>query len=133
GGSDLLLGDPALPATLREDVLEIRRCAEQASQLTRQLLTFSRREGPRPKLLDLNAQVDDAGRLLGRLLGDQVRLVTNLSPGPLELLADPSQLQQVIINLVVNARDAMPDGGIVRVETAAVRPEEGVPEEVRAA
>ncbi len=133
GGSDLLLGDPALPATLREDVLEIRRCAEQASQLTRQLLTFSRREGPRPKLLDLNAQVDDAGRLLGRLLGDQVRLVTDLSPDPLELLADPSQVQQVIINLVVNARDAMPDGGIVRVETAAVRPGEGVPEEVRAA
>jgi two-component system cell cycle sensor histidine kinase/response regulator CckA len=76
--------------------------------------------------------VEDAGRLLGRLLGDQVRLVTDLSSGSLELLADPAQLQQVIINLVVNARDAMPDGGTVRVETAAARPEEGLPEEVRA-
>ncbi len=133
GGSDLVLGDPALPAGLREDVLQIRRCAEQASELTRQLLAFSRREGPRPKPLDLNAQVEDAGRLLGRLLGDQVRLVTDLSPGRLELLADPAQLQQVIINLAVNARDAMPDGGTVRVETAAVRPGEEVPEEVRAA
>jgi PAS domain S-box-containing protein len=133
GGSDLLLGDPALPAGLREDVVEIRRCAEQASQLTRQLLAFSRREGPRPKPLDLNAQVEDAGRLLGRLLGSQVRLVTDLSSRPLELLADAAQLQQVIINLVVNARDAMPDGGTVRVETAAAGTGEGIPEEVRAA
>ncbi len=132
GGSELLLAEPGLAEGLREDVQEIRRCAEQASQLTRQLLAFSRRETPLPKLVDLNAQVEDAERLLGRLLGDRVGLVTDLSPGPIRVLADPSQLQQVIINLAVNARDAMPGGGTVLVETAAAPADPDLPEEVRA-
>jgi PAS domain S-box-containing protein len=132
GGSDLLLAESELAAGVREDVLEIRRCAEQASQLTRQLLAFSRREAPQPEPVDLNALVEDAERLLGRLLSDRVALATELSPAPIRVLADRSQLQQVIINLVVNARDAMPDGGTVRVESAAVPVGATVPEEVQA-
>ena len=105
---------------LRRDVDEIRRAAERASDLTHQLLVFSREEAIEPEVLDLNSVVREAERLLRRTIGEHVRLVTRLAPEGCRVSADPSQLEQVVLNLVVNARDAMPDGGTVTIETARV-------------
>ncbi|HEX8051991.1 MAG TPA: ATP-binding protein, partial [Thermoleophilaceae bacterium] len=102
---------------VRADLEEIRHAAERASELTHQLLVFSRRETIRPVVLDLNDVVRDMQRLLGRTLGERVELVTELADEPCLVEADSSQLEQVVLNLVVNARDAMPRGGTIRVET----------------
>jgi PAS domain S-box-containing protein len=102
---------------LRADLEEIRHAAERASELTHQLLVFSRREAVRPIVLDVNGVVRDMERLLGRTIGEHVELVTDLDPGECLVEADPAQLEQVVLNLVVNARDAMPAGGAVRIET----------------
>ena len=99
------------------DIEEIRHAAERASELTHQLLVFSRRETVRPAILDLNDVVRDTQRLLGRTLGEHVALVTELSPDPCLVEADPARLEQVVLNLVVNARDAMPGGGEIRIRT----------------
>ncbi|HVM44186.1 MAG TPA: PAS domain S-box protein [Gemmatimonadales bacterium] len=101
----------------RDDAEEIRRAALKAADLTRQLLAFSRRQVLQPKLLDLNAIVADMEKLMRRLIGEDVVLVTRLAPGLGGVRADPSQLEQVIVNLAVNARDAMPQGGTLTLET----------------
>jgi CheY-like chemotaxis protein len=88
--------------------------------LTRQLLSFSRREVIRPRLLNLNQVVGDLSRMLQRVLGEDVHLTTLLADDLWSIQADPSQIDQVIMNLAVNARDAMPGGGTLRVETANV-------------
>ena len=111
GYSELLLmrlaeGDPA-----RHDVEEIRRAGERAAALTRQLLAFSRRQVVQPRVLDLNVVLRDTERMLRRLIGEDVRLVTLLAEQPLSVKVDPGQLEQVVMNLAVNARDAMPRGG----------------------
>jgi CheY-like chemotaxis protein len=98
-------------------VAQIGQAAERAAGLTRQLLTFSRQQVLEPKVLDLNALVAGAERLLRRLLGEEVRLVTKLEPYLSRVRADPGQLDQVILNLAVNARDAMPQGGTLTFET----------------
>jgi hypothetical protein len=108
-----------------EDVEEIRRAAERAASLTRQLLIFSRREVVQKQVLDLNALVSDLDRLLRRVLGEHIELETRFASdlGPVE--ADPGQLEQVLVNLAVNARDAMPTGGSLLIETQSVEIDEG--------
>jgi PAS domain S-box-containing protein len=120
GSTQLLLhhiprGDPR-----REDAEEIRNAGLRAAELTRQLLAFSRRQVLAPKVLDLNAVVANMDRMLRRLLGDDVELVTSLEPAAGAVNADPGQLEQVLLNLAVNARDAMPAGGRLSIETTRV-------------
>jgi PAS domain S-box-containing protein len=112
----LLLGTPE--DSSRPYAQEILKAGERAAVLTRQLLAFSRKTVMQPRVLEVNALVGNFGKMLRRLIGEDVRLTTQLHPGPLPVKADPSQLEQVIMNLVVNARDAMPGGGAVTVETA---------------
>ncbi len=121
GYSDLLLANilgPKDPA--REGVDEIRKAAERAASLTRQLLAFSRREVLAPRVLNLNGIIGDMEKMLRRLIGADVWLSMSLAGdlGPIE--ADPGQIEQVLLNLAVNARDAMPQGGKLVLETANV-------------
>ncbi len=97
---------------------EIRRAAERASTLTRQLLAFSRRQMLQPKVINLNAVVGDMQRMLTRVIGEDVTLTVSLQPGLWNVKADPGQLEQILVNLAVNARDAMPRGGTLRLTTA---------------
>jgi CheY-like chemotaxis protein len=117
GYSELAIGQlpPSHPA--RADVEEVRKGAERASSVTRQLLAFSRKEVREPKLFDLNQTISALGRLLARLLGADVEVRTDLAPALPPILGDPGQLEQAIINLAVNARDAMPNGGRLVLST----------------
>jgi len=105
---------------------EVQGAAERAGALTRQLLTFSRRERSEPKILDLNEVVLSMRTLLGRVIGEDIEIVTVLEPDIGHVLIDPVQLDQIIMNLAVNARDAMPDGGRLtfETETLSVSPDE---------
>src|SRR5262249_32063152 len=94
--------------------------AEQGMMLTRQLLTFSRDQRSAPVLLNVNEAVSKLGSILRRLIGEHIDLQTNLGPNAGSILADPIELQQMLLNLVVNARDAMPHGGTVLLETGLV-------------
>jgi len=120
GYSDLALADSRLGEWLRSYVDEIHQAAVRAAALTRQLLAFSRRQVLQPRVLDLNAEIRDTGDLLQRLIGADVRLVTRLDPGIGAVCADPGQLQQVLLNLAVNSRDAMPEDGTLTIETAPI-------------
>ena len=104
----------------REDVHEIIGAARRAANLTHQLLAFSRKQVLRPTVLDVNVVVRDMERILQRVIGEHIALRTSLDPGLAPVLADASQLEQVIMNLAVNARDAMPTGGHITIETANV-------------
>src|SRR2546421_4599701 len=122
--SDLLLEDLAPGDPKRDDVAQIRKAAEGAAALTRQLLAFSRQQVLEPKILDLKAAVADIEKLLRRLIGEDVQLATSLAPDLGAVKADPGQLEQIIINLAVNARDAMPAGGRLTIEAANVEMDE---------
>ena len=100
---------------LRDDVEQISHAAERGSELTRQLLIFSRRDPAVPREVDVNALVLDTERLLRRTLGERVALTTSLCEGGCYVVADPAQLEHVLLNLVVNARDAMPEGGTIEI------------------
>ncbi len=104
----------------RASLQEILHSAQRAAALTRQLLTFSRHEIIAPTSLDLNALVRGLEAMLGRLLGENIRIVLRLAPGLDSMLADRGQVEQVCVNLAVNARDAMPDGGTLTIETSNV-------------
>jgi two-component system cell cycle sensor histidine kinase/response regulator CckA len=117
GNAELLLADLPHDSQAREDVEEIRRASDRAAALTRQLLAFSRRQVLQPRLLDLNQSVREMERMLGRLIGDDVELVTRLDASLRRVRADPAQVEQVIMNLAVNARDAMTSGGVLMVCT----------------
>jgi signal transduction histidine kinase/CheY-like chemotaxis protein len=105
---------------VRELVAEIARAGTRAAALTRQILAFSRCKDPDPKVIDLNAVVGELEKMLRRLIGEDVALVTRPSLGPARVRIDPGQAEQVLMNLVVNARDAMPRGGTLAIETAEV-------------
>ena len=105
-------GDPS-----RNDVEEILSAGKRATDLTRQLLAFSRRQVLMPKILNLNTVVEDVGKILKRLIGEHIELTTRIQPELGRVRADPGQVEQVIMNLAINARDAMPDGGRLTIET----------------
>jgi two-component system, cell cycle sensor histidine kinase and response regulator CckA len=106
-------GDP-----LRKNAEEIRKAGERAASLTHQLLAFSRKRVLQPRIIDLNALVTDMGKMLIRLIGMHIELATKLAPELGRVKAEQSQIEQLIVNLVVNARDAMPEGGRLLIETS---------------
>ena len=117
GNAELLLLDLPPDDARRADVEEVHAAADRAAALTRQLLAFSRRQVLQPRVLAPNAVVGDVERILRRVIGEDVELVVRLDPAVRPVRADPGQLEQVLLNLVVNARDSMPGGGRVTVET----------------
>jgi two-component system cell cycle sensor histidine kinase/response regulator CckA len=102
----------------RENIMEIKRVADRAANLTRQLLAFSRRQIIQAKILDLNTILKDMNKMLYRIIGEDIELIMDLSEGLGKVKTDPGQIAQVILNLAVNARDAMPSGGKLLIETA---------------
>ncbi|HKE90050.1 MAG TPA: response regulator [Gemmatimonadales bacterium] len=118
--SQLLLEEMATADPRRADLEEIQRAATGAAALTRQLLAFSRQQVLEPRVLSLNDVVSAAGKMLHRLIGEDVSLQLTLAPDLGNVKADPGQIEQVIMNLAVNARDAMPDGGKLTIETANI-------------
>jgi len=121
GFSDLLAGSFQPEDPRREDMEQITLAASRSATLTRQLLAFARREIIQPRRIDVNGVVQRAERLLRPVLGESIELVFQLSPDVGAIFADPGQVEQVLMNLVLNARDAMPQGGRVLIETARVR------------
>ncbi|HOL72367.1 MAG TPA: PAS domain S-box protein [Bryobacteraceae bacterium] len=118
GYANMILESPTCCGSIREDVATILDAANRASTLTRQLLAFSRRQMVRPMLLNLNRAVQRMEKMLRRLIREDIELVLALEPGLDPVKIDPGQLEQVIMNLVVNARDAMPHGGRLTIRTA---------------
>lgn len=113
--ADLPAGDPR-----RADLLEIQRASSRAAELTRQLLTFARRQVVLPRRVDLRQVVDSVAPMLRQLLGDSATLVVQRHVAPVPVEVDPAQVEQALVNLAVNARDAMPDGGTVTITTTIV-------------
>ncbi len=124
GYSDLLLEDLTSDAPMRETVEEIRHAGRRASDLTRQLLTFSRQQVFEPKVVDLDALLASLDKMLQRLVGEDVELATRSARALGRVRVDPGSFEQVVMNLVVNARDAMPKGGRLSIETANVELDE---------
>jgi CheY-like chemotaxis protein len=118
GHAEFARGELPAHSMAHEDVEEIIRAADRAAGLTRQLLAFSRKQVLQPRVVDLDAIVESVDKLLRRVLGEDVRLVTALSVAPCRVLADAGQIEQVLVNLAVNARDAMPNGGTLTLRTA---------------
>jgi PAS domain S-box-containing protein len=116
GYSDLLLMLD-LPEKLKNPVEQIKYAGEKATQLTSQLLTFSRKQIIQPKILNLNTLITEHMKMLGRLLGEDIEIATLPHPDLANVNADPGQIEQVIMNIVINARDAMPMGGKLTIET----------------
>jgi PAS domain S-box-containing protein len=116
--------DPGLSPATRQDLIELQKVAERMASLTRQLLAFARQQVLSPEVLDLNVAVEETLPMLRRLLGSNTAVELSLSPGPKWVRVDRAQLVQVLLNLVINARDAMPDGGTIEVRTTTheVRP-----------
>ncbi|HET8605809.1 MAG TPA: PAS domain S-box protein [Gaiellaceae bacterium] len=126
GYSELLLGKLGEETQLHRHAFEIHQAGLRAASLTRQLLAFSRRQVLQPTVLDLNASIEQMRDMIQRLVGEDVRIEAALSAGADPVLADESQVQQVVVNLAANARDAMPQGGVLRIatETVTVDPEQ---------
>lgn len=116
-GTELVL-DEVPPGEAREDIEEIQRTARRGAELSRQLLLFSRGEaGTSPEVLDLNEVVTDIERMLERSIGETIRLETDLAPDLRLVMADRNEIERIIMNLAINARDAMPDGGTLTIST----------------
>jgi PAS domain S-box-containing protein len=120
--------DPAMAA----EVDEILHAADRAASLTRQLLAFSRKQVLQPVKIDINEIINGVARMARRLIGADVQLKLKLSKSVAQVLADPAQIEQVLLNLIVNARDAMPNGGMITVQTANARLDAQAPEIVQA-
>ncbi|HZT83201.1 MAG TPA: PAS domain S-box protein [Gemmataceae bacterium] len=118
GYTEAVLADLGADHPAREMLDEVARAGERAAALTRQLLAFSRKQMLVPEVLDLNAVVADFQKMIGRLIGEDIQLLTLPGDGLRPVKVDPGQLEQVLMNLVVNARDAMPQGGRLTIETA---------------
>jgi PAS domain S-box-containing protein len=117
GYADQMLEDPDFPQKHREACQQLVEATNRAGALTRQLLAFSRKQPVAAKVVDLNRVVSDMQKMLQRLLSDRVKLVINFRDESLPVYADPGQLELVIMNLAINARDAMPDGGVLSLTT----------------
>jgi len=120
GNTQLLLRELPPGDSMHDDVEEIRKASERAASLTRQLLAYSRRQMLQPEVLDLNVVMAEMDKMLRRLIGEHIDLVAVFAPDLGRVRADPNQIEQVIVNLAVNARDAMPDGGKLTIATANV-------------
>jgi len=118
GYTDILLNRVHEKDPIHPELDEIRKAANRGARLTAQLLGFTRGQSVEPQPLNLNAVVADLQRMLGLVIGEHVDLVTDLSADLQQVVADPGQMEQVIMNLILNARDAMPAGGRIRIETA---------------
>ena len=117
GYSDLLLGDPALAPNVRSGLTQIRNAGQRGAELTQQLLAFSRKQIGQPRAVSLNSLIRESQSMLQRVIGEDIELVFRLDPEIWTIRADPGQLHQVLMNLVVNAREAMPGGGLLTIET----------------
>jgi PAS domain S-box-containing protein len=120
GYCNLMLDEIPAEDPLRQDLEEIRQAGDRAAALTRQLLAFSRRQMLQPQIIDLNTLVRQMEKMLRRLIGEDIELVTPLGPDLTQVKVDPASIEQVLVNLAVNARDAMPLGGRLTIETAMV-------------
>ena len=117
GYSELVLNQTRNDDPLRQHIEEIKKAGERAASLTRQLLAYSRKQVLQPRVLDLNAVIAELDKMLRRLIGADIELVTRLAPELGRVKIDPSQIGQIVINLAVNSRDAMPQGGKLTIET----------------
>jgi two-component system, cell cycle sensor histidine kinase and response regulator CckA len=117
GYADLLLDQIAAEDPRRADVQEIRKAAERAAALTRQLLAFSRKQMIQPRVLNLNEVIDSLHPLLARLVGEDITLAIDTAADLSTVQADPGQIEQILMNLAANARDAMPEGGQLTIQT----------------
>jgi CheY-like chemotaxis protein len=120
GYAQILRGYCSKDHVAADDLNQIEHACERATHLTRQLLAFSRKRVSRPQVFDLNEVLESSDRMLRRLIGEDILVSLELTPGPCPVEADPIQFEQVVMNLAVNARDAMPGGGTLRLRTARV-------------
>jgi CheY-like chemotaxis protein len=120
GNAQLALMDVIKDQSLRKEIGEIKKAGDRAASLTRQLLAFSRKQLIRPEVMDINEVIDETEKMLKRLIGEDIEFQTVLEPELWKVHADPGQIDQVIMNLAVNARDVMPQGGKLTIETANV-------------
>ncbi len=118
---DLILARSKNDDTLTEDIIEIKKSGQRAAELTSQLLAFSRKQVLKPQIIDLNTIVNDLEKMIKRLVGERIDTVAVLEPRISPVKADKGQMDQVIMNLVINARDAMPKGGKITIETKNVK------------
>ncbi|HGY54083.1 MAG TPA: response regulator [Caldithrix abyssi] len=131
GYSDLILSEIEEKNEWYESILEIDKAGERAAALVRQLLAFSRRQILQPKVIDVNLLIRDMEKMLNRLIRENIELWFRLDPDLGNIYADPGQIEQVIMNLVLNARDAMPKGGKISIETKKIHPQHPVFEKNR--
>ena len=117
GHAAMLQGGMVSAADTDDSLTEIRQAAERAARLTSQLLAFSKQQVSSPKVVNLDLAVGDLEKMLGTLIGEHIDLVTQLSPASANVLIDPGHVEQILMNLAVNARDAMPNGGILTIRT----------------
>jgi PAS domain S-box-containing protein len=118
--AEIASGDSVRWKDTASDVEQIQRATERAARLTRQLLTFGRRDISQPEVLDLGEVVAEVEQMLRRTLGERIRLITTQETGLPPIFADRGQVEQVLVNLAVNARDAMPDGGTLTIDTGSI-------------
>ena len=124
GYTEHLIGQLGHYPSLGESLEEIKSAGERGASLVRQLLAFSRKQLLQPRVIDLNAVISETEKMLGRLIGEDIELVTVFDPTLGAVRADPAQIEQIVLNLAVNARDAMPEGGRLTIETANVELDE---------
>lgn len=126
GYAQLLSAEEELTEKMQNSLNLVRKAAERAVSLTQQLLAFSRKQVLRPKIVDLNEIVTDVQKMLSRVIGEDIKIETRLDPNLSPVKADPVQLHQVLVNLALNSRDAMPMGGRLLIETSNVGPDDAL-------
>lgn len=118
GNLELMLELPSMPLDVRELAMEAMRASERGAELVRRLLAFARKQQLEPRAINLNERLPETVQLLRRTLGEAVQIKTHAAPDLWDALADPTQVDDAVVNLAINARDAMPDGGVLTIETA---------------